>query len=101
MVEFNEEQEKEIERRVQAAKDEQSYTDSGILFWKWALNEISKVCDLYDKEGNQIQSGMFDWDVYKTAQIEFLLFKERRGLIKINREGDEKEPAATQPLVDE
>ena len=97
--EFTEEEREKYKEQIQLIAVEQSYTDAGILFWKWALSELPKVCDLYNEKGEQIQSGVFDWDVYLAAQKEFLLFKERRGLIKINREGDEKEPlpTATQP----
>lgn len=77
MTEFTPEQEAEIQKRINEAKQFEQYRTAGLTGYKWCQAQLEQVCDRYDqKTGQLIQRGIFDQHVLTVFSIEFQRFLE-------------------------
>ena len=82
MPDFTEAQEKEIQKRIEQARNEEQYTIAGIQAYRAALLHLAGLIDKYDAEGNLVQQGYFDPFVYQVLELEFINFQRNRGIGK-------------------
>ena len=78
MVEFNAEQEAEIQKRIEAAKREQEqldeYRTAGLHGYRAALKYLETVIDKTDEQGNVVARGLFPQYVYSVVNNEYIRF---------------------------
>jgi hypothetical protein len=77
MTDFTPEQEAEIQKRINEAKQFEQYRTAGLTAFKWCQAQLGQVCDQYDpKTGQLVQRGIFDAHVYTVFTNEYQRFLE-------------------------
>lgn len=77
MVDFSEEQEAEIQRRVEEAKKIEQYKIAGLTGYKICLQHLEGLVDQYNEKGELVRPGALDAHVMTVMRNEFAMFLQR------------------------
>lgn len=77
MAEFTKEQEAEIQKRIDEARQLEQYRIAGDQGYKEALMHLAGMVDQYDQAGQLTKRGIYDPFVYTVLQNEYAGFRAR------------------------
>lgn len=76
MSDFTEEQEAEIQKRIDEAKKLEQYKIAGLTGYKICLQHLAGLVDQYNEKGEMVRPGAIDAYVLTVMQSEFVNFRK-------------------------